>query len=112
MQGYYKKHLKGKGVINPDFREKGSHDYRKDACLTIRDFERVILRCIIFYNSKRIIENFPYTDQMIAENVLPYANRIFEWGKNQPGANMISVKKMRLFILCCLEQLVSLPGTV
>lgn len=61
--------------------------------MTIRDFERVILRCIIFYNSKHIIENFPYTDQMIAENVLPYANRIFEWGKNQPGANMISVKK-------------------
>lgn len=93
VQGYYKRHLKGKGVINPDFRERGSHDYRKDACLTIRDFERVILRCIIFYNSKHIIENFPYTDQMIAENVLPYANRIFEWGKNQPGANMISVKK-------------------
>lgn len=93
VQGYYKKHLKGKGVINSDFRERGSHDYRKDACLTIRDFERVILRCIIFYNSKHIIENFPYTDQMIAENVLPYANRIFEWGKNQPGANMISVKK-------------------
>lgn len=93
VQGYYKKHLKGKGVINPDFRERGSHDYRKDACLTIKDFERVILRCIIFYNAKRIMENFPYTDQMIAENVLPYANRIFEWGKNQPGANMISVKK-------------------
>lgn len=93
VQGYYKKHLKGKGVINPDFRERGSHDYRKDACLTIKDFERVILRCIIFYNSKRIIENFPYTDQMIEENILPYANRIFEWGKNQPGANMISVKK-------------------
>ena len=93
VQGCYKKHLKGKGVINPDFRERGSHDYRKDACLTIRDFERVILHCIIFYNSQRIIENFPYTDQMIAENVLPYANSIFEWGKNQPGANMISVKK-------------------
>lgn len=93
VQGCYKKHLKGKGVINPDFRERGSHDYRKDACLTIRDFERVILHCIIFYNCQRIIENFPYTDQMIAENILPYANSIFEWGKNQPGANMISVKK-------------------
>lgn len=93
VQGYYKKHLKGKGVINPDFRERGSHDYRKDACLTLQDFEHVILRCILFYNSKRVIETFPYTDEMLAENVLPYANRIFEWGKNQIGANMISVKK-------------------
>lgn len=93
VQGYYKKYLKGKGVINSDFQERGSHDYRKDACLTMKDFECVILRCIIFYNSKRIVENFPYTDQMIAENVLPYANCIFEWGKNQLGANMISVRK-------------------
>lgn len=46
IQSYYKKHLKGKGVINPDFMTRGSHDYRKDACLTIREFEKIILQCI------------------------------------------------------------------
>ena len=35
-----------------------SFDYRKDACLTMRDFETVILRCILYYNSQRILENF------------------------------------------------------
>ena len=59
VQNTYKPHLKGKGVIEPDYQERGSHDYRKDACLTMADFEKVILRCIIYYNSQRIIENFP-----------------------------------------------------
>lgn len=58
IQEMYKKHLKGKGVIEPDYQERGAHDYRKDACLTMMDFEKIILHCIIYYNSKRIVENF------------------------------------------------------
>ena len=43
IQLYYKPYLKGKGVIEPDYQERGSHDYRKDACLTLSAFEKVIL---------------------------------------------------------------------
>ena len=60
IQESFKKHLKGKGVIEPDYQERGAHDYRKDACLTMTDFEKIILHCIIYYNSQRIIESFPY----------------------------------------------------
>ena len=35
IQESYKPYLKGKGVIEPDYRERGSHDYLKDACLTL-----------------------------------------------------------------------------
>ena len=48
IQTSYKKHLKGKGVIEPDYQERGAHDYRKDACLTLREFEQIILHCIHF----------------------------------------------------------------
>ena len=37
VQNLFKPHLKGKGVIEPNFQEQGSHDYRKDACLTMAD---------------------------------------------------------------------------
>lgn len=47
VQNLYKPHLKGKGVVEKNFQERGVHDYRKDACLTMQDFEKVILRCII-----------------------------------------------------------------
>lgn len=91
VQGYYKKYLQGKGVINPDFQERGCHDYRKDACLTLQDFEKVILHCILHYNSKRVLKNYPYTKDMIEKNIPPYANTIFEYGKTQSGANLLSV---------------------
>ena len=91
IQASFKPTLKGKGVIEEDFQERGAHDYRKDACLTMREFEKVILRCILYYNSKRLIENYPYTEDMLAAKVKPYANQIWNYGKEQVGANLITV---------------------
>ncbi len=98
IQDSYKKHLKGKGVIEPDYQERGAHDYRKDACLTMADFERIIIHCIIYYNSQRIVESFPYTEAMIAADVKPYASCIWNWGKSQIGANLIDMDARRLML--------------
>lgn len=98
IQESYKKHLKGKGVIEPDYQERGAHDYRKDACLTMADFEKIILHCIIYYNSQRIIESFPYTEAMIEADVKPYASQIWNWGKSQIGANLIEIGKRELML--------------
>ena len=98
IQESYKKHLKGKGVIEPDYQERGAHDYRKDACLTMADFEKIVLHCIIYYNSQRIIENFPYTEDMIAAQGKPYASCIWNWGKSQMGSNLISVGNRELVL--------------
>jgi transposase InsO family protein len=98
IQESYKKHLKGKGVIEPDYQERGAHDYRKDACLTMADFEKIILHCIIYYNSRRIVESFPYTENMIAAQVKPYASQIWNWGKSQIGANLIEIGKRELML--------------
>lgn len=91
IQSCYKKYLKGKGVIEPDYQERGAHDYRKDACLTMAAFEKIILHCIIYYNSKRIIEDFPFTKEMLAQRISPYASSIWNWNKEQSGANLIPV---------------------
>jgi len=98
IQNLFKPMLKGKGVIEPNFQERGVHDYRKDACLTMDDFEKIILHCIIYYNSKRIVENFPYTDKMRYQDVKPYASSIWNWGLSQLGANLIKVKEKDLMM--------------
>ena len=72
IQSYYRNQLKGKGVVEPDFQERGVHDYRKDACLTMADFEKIIIHCILFYNCKRVLENFPYTEEMLSQGIKPY----------------------------------------
>lgn len=96
IQESFKKFLKGRGVIEFDFNERGGHNYRRDACLQMRDFEKIILHAIIYYNSQRVIENYPYTEDMIRAKVAPYATAIFEYGRNQVGANLIPVEKMQL----------------
>ena len=99
IQDLYKRYMKGKGVIEPDYQERGAHDYRKDACLTMTDFEKIILHCIIYYNSQRIVENFPYDEAMIGAKVKPYASCIWKWGKSQTGANLISVDSRELMLI-------------
>ncbi|MBO5463609.1 MAG: Mu transposase C-terminal domain-containing protein [Clostridia bacterium] len=96
VQNLYKEVLKGKGVIMPDFQERGSHDYRKDAVLTLQEFERIIVRCIIYYNCERVLQNYPYTEDMLENNVKPYANEIWNYKKNESGSNLISVNKRDL----------------
>jgi len=98
VQDTYKKHLKGKGVIEPDYQERGAHDYRKDACLTMTDFEKIIIHCIVYYNSQRIVEGFPYTEAMIAGEVKPYASCLWNWGKSQIGANLIDMDTRELIL--------------
>ena len=98
VQESYRKHLKGKGVIEPDYQERGAHDYRKDARLTMTDFEKIVLHCIIYYNSQRIIESLPYTEDMIAAQVKPYASQIWNWGKSQIGANLVGIGKRELML--------------
>ena len=99
IQKSYKDVLKGKGVIMPDFQERGSHDYRKDAVLTLEEFERIVVRCIIHYNCERVIKTYPYTPEMLESNVKPYANEIWNWKvENDIGTNLISVSNKDLIL--------------
>ena len=99
VQNSYKDVLKGKGVIMPDFQERGSHDYRKDAVLTLEEFERIVVRCIIHYNCERVIKTYPYTPEMLENNVNPYANEIWSWKvENDIGTNLISVSSKDLVL--------------
>lgn len=96
IQGYYKSLLRGKGVIEADVGARGAHDYRKDACLNLRAFETIILRCIIHYNRERLLTNFPYTQSMLDSKIPPHPADIWNYGLTQPGANLITVDKEAL----------------
>lgn len=96
VQGYYKPLLKGKGVIEEDFQERGVVDYRKQACLTLHEFEKILLHCIVFYNRSRVIEDFPFTKDMMNREVKPYASCIWNDGLMQEDVHLLPLKKERL----------------
>ena len=98
IQNLFKPYLKGKGVVEPDFQERGAHDYRKDACLTLNGFEKIILHCIIFYNSKRVINSFPYTENMLKDRVKPISSQIWNWCIGEKTANLIQTDSRQLML--------------
>ena len=57
IQQRYKPALRGKGVIEEDAQERWAVDYRSQAVLTLEEFTKVILSCILYLNSCRVIEN-------------------------------------------------------
>ena len=59
IQASFKKELINKGVVLKDFGDRGAFDYRKNACLTLEQFEKVLILCIIHYNCGRVID-LPY----------------------------------------------------
>ena len=104
IQSYFKPYLKGKGIIEPDYQQRGVHDYRLDACLTLEDFQKVILRCIVHYNSKRRLSSVSYTKEMLDMEIKPYPTELWNYGMKRAGANLIMVEKETL-------EMVLLPRT-
>jgi putative transposase len=64
MNQLWKPSLIGKGVIMPDFQERGVQDYRRTASLTLNQIEKVILHCILHYNTM-VIDLPPYTPEYV-----------------------------------------------
>ena len=96
IQNAYCDFLKGKGVVMDDFQERGAHDYREDAILTLQEFERIVLCCIVHYNCERVIENYPYSSEMLDANVPPFANKIWNWKLSSQESNLIEVSKKEM----------------
>ena len=96
LQESTKPYLLDHGYVDKDAGERLAPDYRRNACLTMEDYEKVVLRAILYNNAQRIVSDYPYTQEMIDENVQPYPNSIFEWGKGQPGCNLITVSQRQL----------------
>ena len=55
IQQRYKPLLRGKGVIEPDAQERWSVDYRSQSVLTLDEFTKIVIHCVLYINSGRIL---------------------------------------------------------
>ncbi len=62
IQQKYKPLLRGKGVIEEDFQERWAVDYRAQAVLTLEEFTKVVIHCILYLNRSRIVDTSEYPD--------------------------------------------------
>jgi putative transposase len=73
------------GAVHKDYRERGGNDYRLDAKLTLKAFEKIIVLSILEHNQK-IISNYSLTEEMVKNKISPIPNELWDWGmKNKQG---------------------------
>ena len=55
LQSRYKPMLRGRGTIEDDAQERWSTDYRVQAALNLDEFTAIVIHCIIYLNSGRLL---------------------------------------------------------
>ena len=55
IQQRYKPLLRGKGIIEPDAQERWAVDYRNQSVLNLDEFVQIIIHCVLYINSGRIL---------------------------------------------------------
>jgi hypothetical protein len=74
------------GYIDKDFRERGARDYRLDARLTIEQFTQLIIKQIVYYNTKHYLRDYVRDEDMIRDDVQPTPLNLWNWGiRNRSG---------------------------
>jgi transposase InsO family protein len=68
------------GAVQKDFMKRGGQDYRKKAVLNLNEYCQVLVRCILFYNNRNFLSDYPLTQSMIDEKIRPIPIEIFKWG--------------------------------
>ena len=97
LQNLYLPHLKGMGSIEKNYQERGAINYQEQACLTFEQFEKILIHCIVLYNSKTIVEKFPYSEEMLDAEIQPFRNTLWEHSMSENG-QLISVTEKELIL--------------
>jgi putative transposase len=97
-------------------RERGDPDYRLEACLTLYQFRKLMIYCILHHNNHHRMNRQTYrlNESMIADHVEPYPVDLWHWGmENSVGhLHTRSRDEIRLNLLPEKEALVTRRGII
>jgi len=75
------------GNVKPDMSKRGGHDYRLDAKLDIRQFTRIIIKCVLYYNNHHFMDYIELSEALIRGQVEAIPIKLWNWGiRNCSGA--------------------------
>ncbi len=74
------------GAIQKRFRERGEKDYRLGAALTLKEFTKILINCVLFYNNVHRMNSYDRNEFQIADKVPPIPIKLWGWGmSNRTG---------------------------
>lgn len=92
IQQRYKPLLRGKGIIEPDAQERWAVDYRSQNVLTLDEFTRVVIHCVLYLNAGRVL----------ADTVTPAQKWL------DSGVSLLNVPAEELFLMSLPRETVKL----
>jgi putative transposase len=92
--------------------ERGERDPRLDAALDIFQYRQLIGHIVLKHNTYRRLENYPFEEDMIRDQVAPYPLDLWNWGiVNRTGClNEMPIDLIRLNLLPSAEASVTERG--
>ena len=99
MQQIYKPLLRKKGVIEADARERWAVDYRKQAVLTLKEFTRIVILCVLYLNNQRTIRSYIQTADMVKAKLKISPSVIWNWFIKKNYDDTIPVNQRELYLL-------------
>jgi len=86
------------GGVYTDFAERGGHDYRKDAILTLNELTQIIV-LFIQENNSRVMEKCPQLDDdIIQDQVQPIPIELWKWGVANRGLRVKNITMNQLLL--------------
>lgn len=74
--------------------ERGEEDYRLKANLTIEEFTRIIIKCVLFHNNHHVLSQYVLDEMMLEEGVEKIPSKIWKHGlKERKGQLRILPEK-------------------
>lgn len=61
-------------------RERGDKDYRLEACLTLSEFRKLMILCILKHNNHHRMDWYDMDEFMITDHIEPYPVDLWDWG--------------------------------
>ena len=99
IQSKYKQLLYGKGVVDSNFQERWSKDYKKEARLNLDEFTAIVIHCVIYMNNIRMLKNYIFTKEMIEDNLIPTPSNIWNWFKKQNKTDLVLIDQKKLYLM-------------
>lgn len=87
------------GYVEKDFKQRTGPDYRLDATLTLHEFTKIAIHCVLEHNATPV-GGYPLENAMIVEGVPAIPNQLWNWGiKKRMGALVRHSESKLLFAL-------------
>lgn len=68
------------GSVDMDVRVRGDRDYRLDATLTIEEFTKIIIKCMLQHNNSHWLKDYPVDEMLIRDEVPLIPCELWNWG--------------------------------